>query len=699
MPRRRAIISVRTRRRHTVAEVTALTDTAFAVDRALWARLTEEAVADRARRAVGVYGALTEVNAAIAQALEARLAVSVRGTLDRGLTCAGDRLALLHWRAVRVTRAATRDDAAVVLTGLTSVAVSVDAAITDEDTLIVDALLVRRAVRVREALRRLRLTRTIDALFTREAVKVAEAIWSERDALTVLTELVRGAIEVVEASPCGLTDTAHTVKARAAVDAGAEIDALAAEVRADLVRSALVIRAAITDEEARVVQADFARVTVHVHAAAERWHAVPITTNLIDAAVPIDPALSLEDALTVDADLAAAAVEVIEALRGIVHAAHVHTELVDGAIEVCTAARDRYADSVLTHLAVGAIIIGAAADKLAPPADARAAEAAVSIDGALGDERTGAPKAGEVLGAIGGRRALTEVCAATVITEPTLPTVIVRAALGEAALAVIADREADTGLRAVRVTATLFDIEDALTRVTGRAIRALEVEGALPDLRAEPIIADLTRSAVEVLQALAELTDAVGADGEAAAEIGAVIVVEALDTDRQALAVEADVARATLGVRFACAWLDARLAIADLSVRAVDVRLALGAALALDAALALITHRVIEALGRCARFAHAICAEERPRHGVRIERVAVIVDLALGLGVHVAPHPHVRRDDVLAGSRDAGRPVRAVSIRSTDERDRAVVPHANRSLTTLGVGLAALAQGRSPTAL
>lgn len=699
MPRRGAIIRARACRRDTITEVATLADAALAIERALGARLAEETITDRTRRTVRVDGALTEVDTAVSQALKTSLAISVSGALDRSLACTRDRFALLHRRAVRVARAPTRDDTAIVLAGLTHITICVDAAVADEDTLVIDALLVRGAVDVREALGGERLARSIDTLLTWEAVDVADALRCERDTLPVLAELIGLAVKVVEAGSCRFTDTTDTIETRATIDACAEVDALTAEVRADLVRSALVVRAAVTDEEAGVVQADFARVAVHISAAAERRDAVSVATDLIDAAVAIDAAFSLEDALTVDADLATTTVEVIEALGRIVHAAHVNAELVRRAIEVRAASGDRDTDSVLADLASGAVAISSAADELTLSANTRPTEATVSVDIALGDERTRAPEADEIIRAISGRRALTDVGAAPIVAEPALATVTVSATLGEAALTVIADGEADTRLRAIGVTEALFDVKDTLARITGRAIGALEVKGALPDLGAKPITADLTRATVEVLQTLAKLTDAVGTDREAAAKVGAIVIVEALHTDRQALTIEADVARATVTVCLASAWFDACLTIAYLPIRAVGVRAAFRAAFALDATLVVAAHRVIEAFGRHAGFADSISAEERPRHRIRIERVAVVIDAARWLGLHIRAHVSPRNHDVFASSCDARRPIRAVGISSADKRDRAVVSYADRSLTALGVSLAALAQGRSPTAL
>ena len=77
LPRGRTICLARTCGRHAVAKITALVCSAILVDATVGASLAEEAVAHGASGTICVDGALPEVDAAIAQALEAWLTILI----------------------------------------------------------------------------------------------------------------------------------------------------------------------------------------------------------------------------------------------------------------------------------------------------------------------------------------------------------------------------------------------------------------------------------------------------------------------------------------------------------------------------------------------------------------------------------------------------------------------------------------------
>lgn len=146
LPRGRAIGSARAALRHAVAKVATFSGAAVRVLIALRSGLAEKSVADRARGAVGVDGALPEVHTSIAHAGKAHWAIRVHGALHFGLAGARNRLAFLTHRTVRVLGAAAGDDAEVILTCLSRIAVRVGAALAGKDALAAETFFVRCAV-------------------------------------------------------------------------------------------------------------------------------------------------------------------------------------------------------------------------------------------------------------------------------------------------------------------------------------------------------------------------------------------------------------------------------------------------------------------------------------------------------------------------------------------------------------------------
>ncbi len=394
-------------RGHTVTEVTALGDITVSVDAAVGARLAEEAVTECAGGTVGVVDALAEVHTLVTDALESRLAIHIGGALHIRDTGTRDRLALLRGRAVRVSATSSRDHTAVaVITDLARVALIIEAAIAGEHTAPVDAGLVIGTVRIDLTLGRRGDARAVDAALTRET------------------------IEVIEAREQRLTGACYTLETWLTTNTVAQVDALATEVVADLVRRTLVVIATVAHEETGVVQADLTRPTVHILHASCRRHALAHSAHLVDAAISIGATLCVEHTAARDTDLARATLEVIEALGRIGDTAAIDAELVRGAIEVCTAAGRRDTGSRITHLAIRTLGVVATLEEEASAVNAGAAKTAVSVDDALWLEITEAAIALEARGAVDITHALTEVRALTIFAKTAFPAVLIERTLG-----------------------------------------------------------------------------------------------------------------------------------------------------------------------------------------------------------------------------------------------------------------------------
>lgn len=712
LPRRRTIAGILAGRRHAVPEIASLVRIAIGVEAAIGTRLAEEAVADRTGGALGVGGALTEVDAAIAETLEARLAIRIRETLDGGLASARDRLALLTRRAVRVARAAPRDGAEVVLAGLARVAVRVDAAVAREEAAAVDAVLVRGAVDVRLTL------------------------GHGGHARAVVTCLIWRTVEVGHARLDGNTHPLLAGKPRSAEDVGAEVDDLAAEVVADLVGCALIIVTAVADEEAGAIEANLARGAVHIIGATRRGHTLAGATDLVDATVSVRAALRLEDAAPIDADLGRAAVKITEAIGRLGDTAAVDADLVSGAVVVEATTWRWDTDAVLAQLVWIALEIIAATDKLAAARDASTAEAAVAILVTLGDKDTLAIEAGEVDRAIAAGRTLAKVEAEAIITNPARAAVVIDATLGEGASTIVTGGEAFRGHRAIRVDAALH-ISDTLALIADKPERAVRVGATLPFREAEAICAHRARAALFVRSALLNLAEALVTDDGArdivGEELAAVLVASALAIEDTVAAV-AEGARATLEIGVALAHIDAadtvsaeltcgalrvahtldavRQALVEVIATALAVRtadlaaLAISArrALALDALAALAVIRAVAILVAVAEatFWQAGPVDTRLTLGAihirdadRLGALAIDASLT-SIAIRVGG-ANLRRLLVQACAIETDLTLSAFTIAGADKRRRAIIGDACRARTTIRVGLAPIVERCSAT--
>lgn len=337
-----------------VTEVTTLAHRTVGVLLAIWSLLAEEAVADRARRAIRVRDTLSEVDTSIVDALEAGLAVCVAATVDARDARSRNRFAFLTRRAIGISIASTRDVTEVIDTDFGGVAIAIVSAVPREDASSVRTNFVRWAIDVGHTLWWTGFARSVHASEIFRTIEVGLA-HADRNALAIIADGVRWAADV---------------------RAGVRSDA--AEVVAHFVRSTIEVASAIADEETLVVDADFRRTTIFVQDALSDRNALARLADFVRSTIEVTETLAEVDTTSFDAFESWRAVVVLYGTERR-FAGSVFADETTGAITVETALVARDTNIVAAYLAVGAIEISVAGLELAEAVDALTAESAIVV--------------------------------------------------------------------------------------------------------------------------------------------------------------------------------------------------------------------------------------------------------------------------------------------------------------------------------
>jgi hypothetical protein len=362
--------------RHTAIEIAAFALGTVRIDLTIGARLTEAAVANGPRRAVGIDLTLLELDASIVQTTLPLRTIRIGTALGLGLTRPRDGLALLATRAIRVVLASVLAATEVVATDFARSTIGVALAVAALDTAPADTdLVASRTVGIGHAPRHAALALVVDTSIVRRAIAVALAL-SDGLALAALADAVRGTGDVV-----------------------AEIDALAAEVLTDFVRLAVVVDTAVALEEARPVDTAFGRSAIGVALALTGGDALTGVADLVAGTIGIALAGVVGYALIVATDLAVAAVGIALALGRLATRPH-DTGLAVGTLSGGTALV-RHADALLAGLVrPAAVVITLAGAVHASIGSTSTAATAIVVGLALG-RATGIAATDLVVAAIG----------------------------------------------------------------------------------------------------------------------------------------------------------------------------------------------------------------------------------------------------------------------------------------------------------